>query len=391
MIYENYLSDTAKEIKPSGIRKFFDLATQMKDVVSLGVGEPDFDTPWSIREAAIYSIQSGKTFYTANKGLPQLREEICKYLKRRFDLDYEWKSNVIVTVGGSEAIDIALRAVVNPGDEVIILTPCYVAYEPGVVLAHGIPKIIKLQHSNHFKLTPEELEAAITPKTKAILLNFPSNPTGGIMTQEDYEKIVPIIKKHNLIVISDEIYAELTYNDNHVSLAHFPEIKDQVIVINGFSKAYAMTGWRLGYVCANKVFTDAMVKIHQYIIMSAPTAAQYGALEGLKCCDEKVEEMKLAYLARRNFIVDGFNKLGLETHVPEGAFYIFPCIKSTGMTSQEFCNNLLNEQRVACVPGDAFGEAGEGFIRVSYAYSIEEIKVALTRIEKFMESLSTCK
>lgn len=387
MKHEDYLSDVAKSIKPSGIRKFFDLASQVDDIVSLGVGEPDFDTPWAIREAAIRSIEKGKTFYTANKGLPELRKEICTYMNKRFSLDYDWDKNVIVTVGGSEAIDIALRAIINPEDEVILLSPCYVAYEPGVELARGVAKIIQLKQENEFKLTPEELEESITDKTKAILLNFPSNPTGGVMCKEDYEKIVPIIKKHNLVVISDEIYAELTYDIEHYSPANFEEIKDQVIVINGFSKAFAMTGWRLGFICANETFTSAMVKIHQYIIMSAPTAPQYGAIEGLKNCHDKVLEMKDAYKVRRNIIVDGFNKLGLTTHLPQGAFYIFPCIKSTGLTSQEFCNELLKAEKVACVPGDAFGKAGEGFIRVSYAYSIDEIKVALSRIERFINSL----
>ena len=382
---EQYLSDKVKAIKPSGIRKFFDLASAMDDVISLGVGEPDFDTPWHIREAAIYSIESGKTFYTANQGLKELRVEICRYMKRRFQLDYQPDANVVVTVGGGEGIDIALRAIVNPGDEVILMQPNYVAYEPGVQLAGGKPVFVELKEEDQFKLTPEALRSAITPKTKAVLLNFPSNPTGGDMTYEDYEKLVPIIEAHHLIVISDEIYAQLSYDTKHASLANFPSIKDQVILISGFSKAFAMTGWRLGYVIANETFTKAMNKIHQFIIMSAPTAAQYGAIEALRHGEEHVEEMRASYQNRRNFIVKGFERIGLPTHMPQGAFYIFPCIKSTGLTSEEFCERLLTEQKVAVVPGTAFGEAGEGYIRVSYAASLEQIKTALERIAVFIQ------
>ncbi|MEG0469319.1 aminotransferase class I/II-fold pyridoxal phosphate-dependent enzyme [Amedibacillus sp. YH-ame10] len=386
-MYEKFLSKHVETIKPSGIRKYFDLASEMEGVISLGVGEPDFNTPWHICEAAIYSIEAGKTHYTANQGLLELREEICDYLKRRFNLTYDPVKNVIVTVGGSEAIDIAMRAIVNPGEEVILMEPSYVAYTPSVELLGGTPVHVKLSHEDQFKLTPEKLEAAITPKTKAILLNFPSNPTGGVMTKEDYEKLIPIIKKHELIVLSDEIYAELTYEGEFCSLASFKEIKDQVIIISGFSKAYAMTGWRLGYVVANETFTKAMNKIHQYIIMSAPTAAQYGAIEALRNGDIHVLEMKESYMARRNFITKGFNRLGLPTHLPQGAFYIFPDIRSTGLNSDEFCVQLLNDQKVACVPGTAFGDAGEGFIRVSYAYSIDHIREALERIEKFLEKI----
>lgn len=391
MISEQYLSKRVREIKPSGIRKFFDLANEMEGVVSLGVGEPDFDTPWHIREAAIYSIESGKTFYTANQGLLPLRQEICKYLDRRFQLSYDPIKNVIVTVGGSEAIDIALRSIVNEGDEIILLSPGYVAYEPGVMLAGATPVIIELQEENHFKLTYDALKRAISEKTKAILLNFPSNPTGGVMTHEDYEPLIPLIKEHQLIVISDEIYAELSYDVQFASPANFTEIKDQVILISGFSKAFAMTGWRLGYVCAHEIFAQAMNKIHQYVIMSAPSAAQYGAIEGLAHGEVHVQEMKESYKVRRNFIVNGFNRLGLTTHMPQGAFYVFPCIRSTGLSSEGFCEALLNNQKVACVPGTAFGSAGEGFIRVSYAYSIDEIKVALTRIEAFLEYLKQTK
>ncbi len=383
---EAMLSERVKQVKPSGIRKFFDLASEIEGVISLGVGEPDFATPWHIREAAIYSISQGKTFYTANQGLIELRKEICNYLKQRFSLSYDPKKNVIVTVGGSEAIDITMRAIINEGDEVIVLSPGYVAYEPSVVMAGAKPVIIELKEENQFKLTPQLLEAAISDKTKAILLNFPSNPTGGVMTYEDYEQIVPLIKQHGILVISDEIYAELSYDVKHCSPANFPEIKDQVILISGFSKAFAMTGWRLGYVCADEIFIKAMNKIHQYVIMSAPTAAQYGAVEGLRNGMDHVKEMRDSYFTRRNFIVNGFNKLGLKTHMPQGAFYIFPCIKSTGLSSEAFCEALLNDQKVACVPGTAFGEAGEGYIRVSYAYSIEEIKLALGRIELFLKN-----
>lgn len=387
MNYDDMLSERVKTIKPSGIRKFFDLASQMDDVISLGVGEPDFTTPWSIREAAIYSIEKGRTFYTANQGLIELREEICKYYKRRFGVSYDPKENCIVTVGGSEGIDIAIRAILNPGEEMIVLDPGYVAYTPGVELAGGIPVSIQLRHEDQFKLTPELLKAAITPRTKAILLNYPSNPTGGFMTREDYAKIVPIIKESGIIVLSDEIYAELSYEEEFCSIAAFDEIKDQVILVSGYSKAYAMTGWRLGYVLANEVLTKAMNKIHQYVIMSAPTGAQYGAIEAMRHCDNEIEEMRKAYMLRRNYIVKAFNDLGLHTFTPQGAFYVFPCIKSTGMTSDQFCEELLKDQLVACVPGTAFGEAGEGFIRVSYAYSIEQIKEATSRIKKFLDKL----
>lgn len=379
------LSDRVKTIKPSGIRKFFDLASQMDDVISLGVGEPDFATPWAIREAAIYSIEKGKTFYTANQGLLELREEICDYYKRRFHVSYDANDHCILTVGGSEGIDIAIRSILNPGEEMIVLDPGYVAYTPGVELAGGIPVHLELRDEDEFKLTPELLKSVITPKTKAILLNYPSNPTGGFMTKEDYEKIVPIIKESGIIVLSDEIYAELSYEEEFCSIASFDEIKDQVIIISGFSKAFAMTGWRLGYVLANKTLTSAMKKIHQYIIMSAPTAAQYGALEGLRHCQDEVESMRDSYKTRRNFLVKAFNDMGLYTFKPQGAFYVFPCIRSTGLTSEEFCEKLLEDQKVACVPGTAFGAAGEGFIRVSYAYSLEELKVAVEKIKLFVE------
>lgn len=380
------LSQRVQEIKPSGIRKFFDLAKQVEGVISLGVGEPDFVTPWHIREAAIYSIEAGKTTYTENSGLLELRKEICKYQKRHFNLHYK-PEEVLVTVGGSEAIDVALRAIVNEGDEVIIPTPTYVAYEPGVVLAGGKCTYLPLTSENEFKITKEALDACITEKTKAMIVNYPSNPTGGTMSKEDYEEIVPLIKEHGIIIISDEIYADLLYEGEHYSLAHFDEIKDQVLIINGCSKAYAMTGWRIGYILGNQTLVQAATKIHQFIIMSAPTVAQYAAIEGFRHGDARVEEMRQSYLARRNVIVKKFNDMGLKTHMPKGAFYIFPDITSTGLTSDEFCEQLLEDQKVACVPGTAFGDKGEGFIRVSYAYSIEEINVATERIAKFLENL----
>ena len=390
MNLEEKLSTIVKAIPPSGIRRFFDLANEMEGVISLGVGEPDFDTPWHIREAGIQSLEEGKTAYTANQGLITLRKEICNYMDRRFNLSYN-PSQVIVTVGGSEAIDITMRAIINEGDEIITLSPGYVAYEPSIRLAKGTPVVIELKSENQFKLTPEQLKAAITPKTKAILLNFPSNPTGGVMTYEDYEKIAPIIKESGILVISDEIYAELSYNTKHASLAMFDDIKDQVIIINGFSKAYAMTGWRLGFLIAHPTLVAAMNKIHQYVIMSAPTTSQHAAIEAMRYGDTDVEVMRDSYMARRNFITNGFNKLGLDTFLPQGAFYVFPCIKSTGLTSDEFCEQLLQSQKVACVPGSAFGKAGEGFIRVSYAYSIEHIKEALGRIEAFLNELNAKK
>ena len=384
MDFSQIINPVVRDLPPSGIRKFFDLANQMEGVISLGVGEPDFATPWSIREAAIYSIEKGKTFYTANQGLLELRKEICRYQKRKFGLDYT-PEQCIVTVGGSEAIDLALRTVISPGDEVILLQPSYVAYTPGVKLAGGVEKNIILTEENEFKLTPELLKAAITDKTKAILLNYPSNPTGGVMTYEDYEKLVPIIKEAGLIVITDEIYAELSYETKFCSIAVFDEIKDQVLLVSGYSKAYAMTGWRLGYVLGNRYLISMLNKIHQYVIMSAPTVAQYGAIDAMRHCDDEIERMRQSYLTRRNFVVKAFNSMGLKTFTPQGAFYIFPCIKSTGLTSEQFCEELLKDQLVACVPGSAFGEAGEGYIRVSYAYSLAELKAATEKIRLFLE------
>ncbi|MGL5977389.1 MAG: aminotransferase class I/II-fold pyridoxal phosphate-dependent enzyme [Erysipelotrichaceae bacterium] len=384
MIHELILSDVVKKVQPSGIRKYFDLASSMDNVLSLGVGEPDFDTPWHIREEAIYSLEKGKTFYTGNAGLLELRESIAAYLHRRFELSYNPQTQMIVTVGGSEAIDISLRAIINPGDEVIVLTPAYVAYEPCVYLAYGVVKTIELQASDAFKLTPQALHAAITPKTKAIILNYPSNPTGGIMSREDYLALLPIIKQHQLVVISDEIYAELTYGAQHVSIASFPEIADQVILISGFSKAYSMTGWRLGYVCAHPTLIAAMLKIHQYAIMCPPTMSQYAAIAAMRQGDEDVAQMRESFQQRRNYIVTSLRELGFDIHSPQGAFYAFPSIQSFGLTSAEFCERLLEEERVALVPGSAFGSAGEGFVRISYAYSMEEIKQALERISRFV-------
>ena len=380
------LSRKVKDIKPSGIRKFFDLANTMEGVISLGVGEPDFNTPWHICENAIYSMNQGKTHYTANRGLLELRQEICKFHKTRYNQNYDPETETLVTVGGSEAIDIAFRALLNPGDEVIMLDPNYVAYAPAVELADGKCVMIQLKEENDFKLLPEDLKNAITDKTKALMINFPSNPTGGVMTYEDYEKLVPIIKESGIYVISDEIYAELSFDQEFASLAQFEEIRDQVIVINGFSKAFAMTGWRLGYVLSNKEISAQMTKIHQYIIMSAPTAAQYAGLEALRNGIDDVLVMKNDYLNRRNLLVNRLNRMGLKTNMPHGTFYVFPNIQITGLSSDEFCEKLLEEEKVACVPGTAFGESGEGFIRISYAYSLDHIKEACDRIEHFISS-----
>ena len=380
------LSKTVQALKPSGIRKFFDLANEIEGVISLGVGEPDFDTPWHISEYAIHAISNGKTHYTANRGLLELRKAISEFHRIRYNQKYNPEDEIIITVGGSEAIDIAMRALVDPGDEVICMDPNYVAYAPAVELAQGQVVSIKLKEENDFKLLPDDLKAAITPKTKAIMLNFPSNPTGGVMTYEDYEKLVPIIKESGIYVISDEIYAELSYDQPFASLAQFNEIRDQVIVINGFSKAFAMTGWRLGYILSSKESSEAMNKIHQYIIMCAPVAAQYAAIEALSHGLPDVLSMKEDYLRRRNLLVQRLNRMGLTTNTPHGTFYVFPCIERTGMTSEEFCAKLLEEEKVACVPGNAFGESGEGFIRISYAYSLDHIKEACDRMEKFLKN-----
>ena len=383
----NPLADKVVEIKPSGIRKFFDIVSEMKDAISLGVGEPDFDTPWHIRDEGIYSLEKGRTFYTSNAGLKELKMEICNYMKRKQNLNYNFKDEVIVTVGGSEAIDIALRAMLNPGEEVIIPQPCYVSYEPCTILAGGVPVIIDLKAENEFRLTAEELEAAITDKTKCLILAFPNNPTGAIMTKEDLEKIAKVIIEKDIIVISDEIYAELTYDREHVSIATLPGMQERTILINGFSKAYAMTGWRLGYACGPKNIIEQMTKIHQFAIMCAPTTSQYAAVEALKNGDEDVKEMREAYNQRRRYLVNAFREMGLECFEPFGAFYVFPCIKEFGMTSDEFATRFLEEEKVAAVPGTAFGNSGEGFLRISYAYSLDNLKIAMERFKRFVEKL----
>lgn len=385
MIFEEEINQIVRNIKPSGIRRFFDIAATRKGVISLGVGEPDFITPWHIREAAIYAIEKGRTFYTGNKGLVALQKGICDYYKRRFNVEYDPKDNVIVTVGGSEAIDIVLRTLLKPGDEVILPTPAYVAYAAIIEMAQGKVVEVEMTEENQFKLTKEALEKAITPKTKAVILNFPGNPTGGIMTIDDYAAIVPVLKEHNIFAVTDEIYAELTYEGKHCSIASFPEIKEQTIVINGFSKAYSMTGYRVGYILADKRLIDMMLKIHQYTIMCAATSSQYAAIEAVNNGDGDIEMMAESFRQRRNYIVKELNRIGLKTHMPKGAFYVFPSIKCTGLSSEEFCEKLLDEQNLALVPGNAFGEAGEGYVRISYAYSLEEIKVAIERLEAFLQ------
>lgn len=385
----NPLSKTIVEIKPSGIRKYFDIVSEMNDpdVISLGVGEPDFETPWHIRDEGIYSLEKGRTFYTANAGLLELREEINRYLNRRFDLNYDPKSGILVTVGGSEAIDIALRAMVDPGDEVIIPQPSYVSYEPCAVLAGATPVIIELKNENQFRLTAAELEAAITDKTKVLILPFPNNPTGAIMERRDLEEIAKVIEKHDIFVLSDEIYSELCYTENHVSIANIPGMWERTILINGFSKSYAMTGWRLGYACGPVQIIEQMYKIHQFCIMCAPTTSQYAAIDALKNGDADVQMMRDSYNQRRRYLVNAFREMGLECFEPFGAFYMFPCVKQFGMTSDEFASRLLHEEKLAVVPGNAFGDNGEGFLRISYAYSLEKLKVAMGRLGHFVERL----
>ena len=387
MIFDEDINKIIKDIKPSGIRKFFDIATSRKGVVSLGVGEPDFITPWHIREAAIYAIENGKTFYTANKGLPKLRKAICDYYQRRFNASFDPENECIVTVGGSEAIDIILRTIINDGDEVILPSPSYVAYDAIIKMAGGKVVSLPLCKEDEFKVKPEILESLITPKTKAIILNYPANPTGGIMSHEDYERIVPILSKHRIYAITDEIYAELTYGRKHCTIAEFEEIKDHVIVINGFSKAYSMTGYRIGYILAPKELIDMMNKVHQYCIMCAPTISQFAAIEAAENGDKDVEEMNISFRQRRNYIVKELNRIGLKTNLPEGAFYVFPYIGNTGLSSLEFCNQLLDAENLALVPGDAFGIEGEGYVRISYAYSLDEIKEAIRRLESFLAKL----
>ncbi len=383
----NPLSEQVVNIKPSGIRKFFDIVSEMKDAISLGVGEPDFDTPWHIRDEGIYSLEKGRTFYTSNAGLKELKIEVCNYLKRKQGIDYDYNHETIITVGGSEAIDIGLRAMVNPGDEVLIPQPSYVSYEPCAILAGAKPVIINLKAENEFRLTAQELLDAITDKTKVLILPFPNNPTGAIMERADLEAVAKIVIEKDIFVMSDEIYGELTYKGGHVSIASLPGMKERTILINGFSKAYAMTGWRLGYACGPKEIIEQMIKIHQFAIMCAPTTSQYAAVEALRNGDEDVLEMRRAYNQRRRYLMHVFKEMGLECFEPYGAFYVFPCIKEFGMTSDEFASRFLEEEKVAVVPGTAFGECGEGFLRISYAYSLDNLKVAIGRLEKFIKRL----
>ena len=383
----NPLSDTIVTIPPSGIRKFFDIVSEMKDAISLGVGEPDFDTPWHIRDEGIYSLEKGRTFYTSNAGLKELKIEICGYLKRRFHVEYDYNDEVMVTVGGSEAIDIALRAMLNPGDEVLIPQPSYVSYTPCTILAGGVPVTIQLEEKDKFRLTKERLLEKITPKTKVLILPFPNNPTGSIMDAEDLAEIAKVIEEKDLFVISDEIYSELTYKGQHCTIAAFPGMRERTVLINGFSKSYAMTGWRLGYACAPEVILKQMLKIHQFAIMCAPTTSQYAAVEALKNGDNDVAEMREAYDQRRRFLVKALRDMGFDCYEPQGAFYVFPSIKKFGMTADEFALRLLEEEKVAVVPGTAFGDCGEGYLRISYAYSLKDLKRALERIERFVKRL----
>ena len=384
MIFDEEINQTVRYLKPSGIRKFFDIAATRKGVISLGVGEPDFITPWHIREEAIHAIEKGKTFYTGNRGLLKLREGICSYYHRRFGVDYDPQKNVIVTVGGSEAIDIVLRTIIKPGDEVILPTPAYVAYAAIIEMAGAKVVEVELKEEDGFKLTPEALSSALHPETKAVILNFPGNPTGGVMTREDYARIVPLIKEAGIFAVTDEIYAELTYEQKHCSIAEFDEIRNKVIVINGFSKAYSMTGYRVGYILAHQELIEMILKIHQYTIMCASTPCQYAAIEAVNNGDKDIGQMFISFKQRRNYIVKELNRIGLTTHMPQGAFYVFPSIRCTGLDSESFCERLLEEQNLALVPGNAFGDAGEGFVRISYAYSLAEIKEAISRLEKFL-------
>lgn len=381
------ISKKIESIEPSGIRKFFDVVSEMPDAISLGVGEPDFDTPYNVREEGIYALEKGRTFYTSNAGLKELREEIARYLHRRYSLNYDPIHEIMVTVGGSEAIDVALRCMVDPGDEVLIPTPCYVSYLPCAVMADAVPKFIELKAENQFKLTKQELIDSITDKTKILILAYPNNPTGAIMTKEELEELVPVIIENDLYVISDEIYSELTYDNHHCSIASLPGMRERTVTINGFSKAFAMTGWRLGYACAPRVIMEQMVKLHQFAIMCAPTNSQFAAIEAMKNCDDDVERMVEAYNQRRRYLLNAFKEMDIECFEPFGAFYVFPSIAKFGMTSEEFATRLLKEQKLAVVPGTAFGACGEGFVRISYAYSIENLKVGIDRIKKFIDSL----
>ena len=387
MDYKQILSQRIQEVPPSGIRKYFDIMAEMDDAISLGVGEPDFQTPWHIRDAGIYSLEKGFTKYTPNAGLSDLRRAICRYLKRRFDLEYQPIGQTLVTVGGSEGLDLAFRCLLEPGDEVIIPTPSFVCYGPLVSMIHGVPVYVETRVENEFRLTPEELKAAITPRTKILVLPFPNNPTGGIMHREDLEALAEVLRGTNIMVVSDEIYAELTYGQHHVSMANIPDMYERTIVINGFSKAYSMTGWRMGYVCGPKELIAAMTKLHQYGIMSAPTTSQDAAIEAMEHGDRDIETMKQEYDGRRRFLVDGFRQLGLDCFEPRGAFYVFPCIRSTGLSSEEFCDRFLEQEHVAVIPGSAFGPGGEGFVRACYAASMKNLTEALTRLERFLGTL----
>ncbi len=384
----NPLSERIVEIPFSGIRKFFDIAAEMKDVISLGVGEPDFDTPWHIRDEGIYSLEKGRTAYTSNAGLKELKIEIARYLERRFSVSYDYDSEMMITVGGSEAIDIAMRAMLDPGDEVLIPQPSYVSYEPCAVLAGGTPVIINLKEKNDFRLTAQELEEAITSRTKILVLPFPNNPTGAIMERKDLEAVAKIVIEHDLFVISDEIYAELTYLDDHVTIASLPGMRERTVLINGFSKAYSMTGWRLGYACAPKEILEQMLKIHQYAIMCAPTTSQYAAVEAVRNGDVDVSQMREEYNGRRRYLVKRLREMGMPCFEPYGAFYAFPCIRQFGMSSDEFATRMLQEEKVVVVPGTAFGACGEGFLRISYAYSLSKLKEALDRMERFIEKIN---
>lgn len=385
----NPLSKKIVDIEPSGIRKFFDVVNDMPGAISLGVGEPDFDTPWRVREEGIYSLEKGRTFYTSNAGLMELRNEISSYVSRKYGLSYDAAKEIMVTVGGSEAIDVALRCMTDPGDEVLIPQPCYVSYVPCAVMADAVPVVIELKEENNFKLTRKQLEESITDKTKILILAFPNNPTGAVMTKEELAELVPVIIENDLFVISDEIYAELTYDNRHCSIASFPGMKERTVVINGFSKAFAMTGWRLGYACAPHNIMEQMIKLHQFAIMCAPTNSQFAAVEAMRNCDAEVGKMVEAYNQRRRYLLNAFEQMGIECFEPFGAFYVFPSIKKFGMTSEEFCTKLLQEEKLAVVPGTAFGACGEGYVRISYAYSIENLKVGLERIKNFINRIDS--
>ena len=387
MNYDQIISQKIQNIKPSGIRKFFDILEEMTDAISLGIGEPDFVTPWHIRDAGIYSLERGHTKYTSNAGMLELRREIANYLRRRFDLEYDYTNQILVTVGGSEAIDLAIRVLVNPGDEVIIPVPSFVCYGPLTEMAGGVPVYVELTAENGFRLTPEQLKAAITPRTKALVLPFPSNPTGGIMERRDLEAIAQVLKDNDIMVISDEIYAELTYGQRHVSPANLAQLYDRTVVVNGFSKSHAMTGWRMGYVCAPQPVIAAMTKLHQFGIMSAPTTSQYAAIEAMRSGDEDIAHMREEYDSRRRYLVENLNRIGLDCFEPKGAFYVFPCIRSSGLSSDEFCERFLREEKVAVIPGTAFGPGGEGYVRACYASSMRDLTESISRLDNFLQNL----